>query len=72
VCVCVCVCTEGIKSIHILRMEKTVLKFSTRFIPITKDKRNLLLTSAITRGTQSVYRRRLDSSDYGELLLEHH
>jgi hypothetical protein len=38
--------------------------------PITKDEYKSRLTSAIARGAQSGYRQRLDTSDYGELLLE--
>jgi len=39
---------------------------------ITKDEYKSRLTSAITRGAQSGYHQRLDTSDYGELLLEQH
>jgi len=39
-------------------------------MPITKDEHKSRLTSAITRGAQSDYRQRLDTSDYGELLFE--
>ena len=39
-------------------------------IPTTKDAYKLCLTSAITRGAQSGYHQHLDTSDYGELLLE--
>ena len=37
---------------------------------MTKDEYKSRLTSAITGGVQSVYHQRLDTSDYGELLLE--
>jgi hypothetical protein len=40
------------------------------YIPITTDKYKSRLSSAITRGAQSGYHQRLDTSDYGELLLE--
>jgi len=36
----------------------------------TKDEHKSRLTSAVTRCAQSGYRQRLDTSDYGELLLE--
>ena len=48
-----------------------VLKLYTQFIPITKDEYKSRLSFTITRGAQSGYRQRLDTSDYGELLLEH-
>jgi len=57
------------KPIHILRKEKLYYNCNTQFIPITKNEYKSRLTSAVARGAQSGYRQRLDTSDYGELLL---
>ena len=43
---------------------------NSQYILITKDEYKPRLTSAITRGAQSGYHQRLDTSDYGELLHE--
>ena len=56
-------CTGGAKKrIHILRRKKNCIKIVILNIPITKDDYESHLTSAITRGAQSGYHQRLDTS----------
>jgi len=61
---------RGCKNYTHFKTGKLYYNYNTQFIPITKDEYNSRLTSANTRGAQSGYHQRLDTSDYGELLIE--
>jgi hypothetical protein len=63
--------TEGAKRMYThFKKGKNCIKIVILNIPITKDELKSCLTSAvITRGSQIGYHQRLDTSDYGELLL---